>query len=107
MPQFYWLVSLSRYINDDTILYFHQLAELKNVTPYRFLVPNVKPVPDNFADELLNGDQNIEFWFYIDQILYDLAGKNKTWKQLIAHYQQNHSNAWEFVSKQIKPNVLS
>lgn len=107
MPQFYWLVSLSRFISRETILHFHRLEELKAVTPYRYLVPDINPIPDNFADELLDGDRDIEFWFYIDQILFDLAGNSKNWKELLEHYQQNHPNAWDFVSKQIKPHVLS
>lgn len=106
MPQFYWLASLSRFIKKDTNLHFHQLSELKNVTPYRYLVPDIDPVPDDFASKLLADDRDIEFWFYIDQILYDLAGNSLTWKAALDHYQLNHSAAWEFLTRQIKPDVL-
>lgn len=106
MPQFYWLVNLSRFINADARIVFHHLSKLREVTAYNSS-PKINPIPHGFEKELLDDDTNMEFWFYIDQILYDLDGHTMTWRELLDYYQTSHPSAWDFVSKQIKPDVLS
>ncbi len=102
MPQIFWLVNLSRYLKSDAKLNFHHLEDLRPLTSYQD-APPISPVPQGFAENLL--DKDMEFWFYVDQILYDLRGRSMSWAELIDHYRISHPAAWQFLSRQNWPTI--
>jgi hypothetical protein len=108
LPQFFWLVNLSRYLAPDAQLRIRNLNDLKHVTTY-MEGPEINKLSQDFTEKLLSDDPNMELWFFVDQILLDLAGHTLTWSQLLEHYQITHSDTWDLmISKlpQIIQNVL-
>jgi len=108
LPQFFWLVNLSRYLAPDAQLRIRNLNDLKHATTY-MEGPEINKLSQDFTEKLLSDDPNMELWFFVDQILLDLAGHTLTWSQLLEHYQTTHSDTWDLmISKlpQIIQNVL-
>jgi nucleoside-diphosphate-sugar epimerase len=52
---------------------------------------------DDFVDNLLTDNNDIELWLYLDQILLELSGQEFTWNQLLDYYQKNYKNIIENV----------
>ena len=108
LPQFFWLVNLSRYLAPNAQLRIRNLNDLKHATTY-MEGPEINKLSQDFTEKLLSDDPNMELWFFVDQILLDLAGHTLTWSQLLEHYQTTHSDTWDLmISKlpQIIQNVL-
>jgi hypothetical protein len=108
LPQFFWLVNLSRYLSPNTQLRIRNLRDLKNATTY-MEGPKINKLSQDFAEKLLCDDPNMELWFFVDQILLDLAGTTLTWSQILDHYQTTHSDTWDLMISslpQIIQNVL-
>lgn len=102
LPQFHWILNLSRYIEKETQLRFHDLNDLKQVTVFNESPAKLSPPSEEFAKELLADDAKMEVWFYIDSILLELCGKSLTWQALVQYYQNNHPNAWEVLTKKFQ-----
>jgi hypothetical protein len=108
MPQFFWLINLSRYLSTHTQLRIRNLRDLKYATSYMERPKNYS-LSQDFAGKLLNDDPDMELWFFLDQILLDLAGHTFTWPQIVDHYRTKHSDIWTQVISglpQIMQNVL-
>jgi hypothetical protein len=82
-PQFYWLINLSRYCNDNT------LFDLRPMTDLSYIVSthddaDVPPMTEEFVQKLNNFNwEKLELYFYLDQILFDSIGQNVTYRQLL------------------------
>ena len=96
LPQFHWLVNLSRYLRGDTKIRFRNFKDIEKLTAYNDRAW-VTPPTEEFVNELLKDNHNIELWLYLDQVLLDLAGQEFTWTELLEHYQRNHKNIIEHV----------
>ena len=108
LPQFFWLLNLSRYLTPGTQLRIRNFKDLKNATTY-MEGPKINKLSQDFAEKLLCDDPNIELWFFVDQILLELAGHTLTWPQILDHYQTRHSDTWNLMISslpQIMRNVL-
>ena len=108
LPQFFWLVNLSRYLSPGTQLRMRNLRDLKHATTY-MEGPKINKPSQDFAEKLLCDDSNMELWFFVDQILLDLVGTTLTWSQILDHYQTTHSDTWDLMISslpQIIQNVL-
>jgi hypothetical protein len=108
LPQFFWLVNLSRYLTHKTQLRIRDVQDLKHVCLYNVEPIDTKP-SSNFIQQLFHNDTNMELWFFVDQILLDLAGHTLTWSQIVNHYQIKHSDTWKLMissSPEIVRNVL-
>ncbi len=93
LPQFFWLMNLSRYLAPDAQLRIRNLNDLKHATTC-MESPKINKPFQNFAEKLLSDDPNMELWFFVDQILLDLAGHTLTWSQIVDHYQTKHPDVW-------------
>jgi hypothetical protein len=108
LPQFFWMVNLSRYLAPDARLRIRNLNDLKHATTY-MEGPKINKLSQDFAGKLLSDDPNMELWFFVDQILLDLAGYNLTWSQILDHYQTKHADIWSLIISglpRIMQNVL-
>ena len=108
LPQFFWLINLSRYLAPDTQLRIRNLKDLKYATTY-MEGPEINKLSKDFAEKLLSDDPNMELWFFVDKILLDLVGYSFTWSQIVDHYQTKHSDIWNLMMSglpQIMQNVL-
>lgn len=90
LPQFFWLQNLSRFISKDTKIRFRNFNAIGLVTQINSRA-GVKQFDSAFAEKLLQDDNNIEYWFYLDQILLQLAGQSLTWSELTTFLRNNHS----------------
>lgn len=96
LPQFHWLANLSRYLRSDTKIRIRDFRDFGKITDINFRAQVTAPTKQ-FTDELLKHNSNIELWWYLDQILLDLAGQEFTWSKLLVYYQHNHKNIIENV----------
>lgn len=100
LPQFHWLANLSRYLRSDTKIRIRDFRDFGKITDINFRAQVTAPTKQ-FTDELLKHNSNIELWWYLDQILLDLAGQEFTWSKLLVYYQHNHKNIIENVLPKI------
>ena len=108
LPQFFWLVNLSRYLTSGTQLRIRNFKDLKNASTY-MEGPKINKLSQDFAEKLLSDDPDMELWFFVDQILLDLSGTTFTWSQILDHYRTEHSDIWALMTSglpQIMQNVL-
>lgn len=109
LPQFFWILNLSRYLHPDCLLRLHDFENFSKVTDFSE-IPTRWTIDDSLRTQLLENNHDMELWFFIDQILKDLAGQSLTWKQLIRHYQDYHDDAWNLMiskSSKLCSDVLS
>jgi hypothetical protein len=108
LPQWHWLVNLSRFIDRDCELRFHRFDRFVDVVDINSRA-DVVPPDDSLIDEILKESDQLELWFYLDQILWDLSGTSMTWKQLLDHYQTRHAECYRLVTTRFRSlaNVLS
>jgi hypothetical protein len=104
LPQFFWLVNLSRYLSPNTQLRIRDLKDLKHVTTY-MEGPKINKLSRDFSEELLSDDPNMELWFFVDQILLDLAGTTLTWSRILDHYQTTHVDTWNLMISDL-PKII-
>ena len=104
LPQFFWLLNLSRYLSPDAKLRIHDVNDLKLVTSYRER-PDVTILPKYFAEKALENDTDMDFWFFIDQIILDLKGQTISWNGLLQHMKNNHPNTWSIMIGNL-PNLM-
>lgn len=107
LPQFHWIVNLSRFINADTKLRFHTISELKNITSLN-RGPNWLPPINNIKDIAMTYP-GLDLWLFVDQMLLDLAGKELTWTELKEHYRSHSSECFKIItnnSMDILKNLL-
>lgn len=82
LPQFLWLVNLSRWTSKSCQLHLRDISCIDQITTKRVNV-----------SDLLHDDHEtdpaMEFWFFVDQILTDNLDKTFTWSQLLALYRQH------------------
>ena len=96
MPQFHWLVNLSRYIQSDLKIRIRDFRDFGNITDFKYRADVIPPTKE-FVDKLLANNKNLDIWLYLDQILLDLSGQEFTWTELLDYYQSNHKNIIEHV----------
>jgi hypothetical protein len=99
LPQFYWIASLSRYLQQDTKIRIRDFKNFGRVVDIQDRAAVTPPTPD-FVKQLLSDDPTLELWLYLDQILLDLAGSTLTWSEILQHYQKNHKSVLEHVLPQ-------
>lgn len=108
LPQFFWLLNLSRYLDRDCVLRFHDFENFNSVTQFN-VIPTTWSVDDDFKEKILKDNHNMALWFFVDQILKDLSGQSLTWDQLIQHYRLQHNETWNLLISNSLPlieNVL-
>jgi hypothetical protein len=96
LPQFHWLVNLSRFISPDTKIRLRNFKDIGLITDYN-RVAGITPCTVDFSEKLLNNNPGMDLWFFADQILYDLSGSEMSWKQIIKHYQTKHSSTFNIM----------
>jgi hypothetical protein len=96
LPQFHWLANLSRYLHSDAKIRIRNFRDFGNITDIKSHAGIITPTQD-FVNELLKDNHNIELWLYLDQILLDLSGSMFTWDELLEYYYCNHMNIIEHV----------
>ena len=72
---------------------FQTFGKLTNIKNKARVVPPTR----EFVENLLSDNKEIEFWWYVDQILLDLAGQELTWSEIVEHYRAQHPDVAKHV----------
>ena len=96
LPQFHWLANLSRYLRTDAKIRIRDFQDFGSITNIKHRAGVTAPT-EEFVNNLLVNDTDLELWLYLDQILLNLAGQEFTWTELLEHYRVNHKNISEHV----------
>jgi hypothetical protein len=96
VPQFHWLLNLSRYLSVDTKIRIRDFEEFGRIVEDQDRA-DVIPCDDEFRQRLLSNNTGLELWLFLDQILLDLAGTEMTWKEIIDHYRTAHAETFDLV----------
>lgn len=99
LPQFLWLVNMSRYISDECKIRLH-LFEDFNATSLRREPDGVNNATKKFVERILD-NSSLELYFYADQILRDLAGSSLRWPELVQHYKNNHKACFDLITSRL------
>ena len=95
LPQFHWLVNLSRFISPDTKIKLRNFKDIGLITGYN--KSGIIPYTVDFRKKLLNNNPNMDLWFFVDQILLDLSGREMSWTQILDHYRTKHSSTFNIM----------
>ena len=96
LPQFHWLANLARYLRSDAKIRLRNFKDFASIAE-RNDRARVIPPTDDFINQLMTDNHNIELWLFLDQVLLDLSGSMFTWDELLEHYLCNHRNIIEHV----------
>ena len=89
LPQFHWIYNLSKFMNPDAKIRLRDFQTFGNITQIKNRAKVVPPTRE-FVEKLLDDNKGIELWWYVDQILLDLAGQELTWAEIVEHYRTHH-----------------
>ena len=96
LPQFHWLANLSRYLGSDAKIRLRDFQDFEKIAEQDDRAKVIPPTED-FVNNLMMDNCNIDLWLYLDQILLDLSGSVFTWNGLLEHYQHNHPHIIQHV----------
>jgi len=95
LPQFLWLVNLSRYLNPDAQIRLRKFSDFGVLTAFNKDAGIKKPTKE-FVTNLLNStNENIKLWWFIDQMLEDLSGESLTFQQILEHIKTHPSKVYD------------
>lgn len=81
-PQFFWLMNLVRYAGKNVQLKFEHMNNISNLTDVHS-GPRIEKPDEKFLEQLKNFDyQQLELYFFLDQLLTDRIGQTLSWQQL-------------------------
>jgi hypothetical protein len=109
VPQFHWLLNLSRYLRPDTKIRIRDFKDFHAI-PDENNRARVTPSNAEFREKLLSNNTGLELWLFLDQILLDLAGAEMTWPEILDYYRTSHSATFDLVCQRfnlISKSVLS
>jgi hypothetical protein len=109
VPQFHWLLNLSRYLSPDAKIRIRDFKDFSAVVEDHDRA-DIIPSDDEFRQKLLSNNTGLELWIFLDQILLDLAGTEMTWTEIIDHYRTAHTETFDLVCQRfnlISKSVLS
>jgi len=104
LPQFHWLLNLSRMINPDCLLTLQDIALAESLTDVRD-----QPVPNKIItkfDDRLIIDDKLKLWFYLDSALQELIGTTLTFNQVLTHLKTNHLELYKTIIEPLKEFTL-
>ena len=89
LPQWHWLANLSRFLDDSCQIRFRDFADFGNIIDTKDDA-QVIPASDQLREKIAQFDPNLEFWFFVDQILLELAGQSMTWQDMLGYFDRQH-----------------
>ena len=96
LPQFHWLANLARYLRSDTKIRLRDFKDFAKIAEFNDRA-QVSPPTEDFVNQLMQDNRDIELWLFLDQILLDLSGSMFTWNGLLEYYHCNHKDIIKYV----------
>lgn len=100
LPQWHWLVNLTRFLNPDCQIRLRPLHEINQITNKNFHA-GIRPLPLSQSKNLIANDK-LEFWFLLDHILLGRCGQSMTWQEILKIYKEHPSDPLSTVMDRIK-----
>jgi hypothetical protein len=91
LPQFHWLLNLSRFLNSDCRLVLKDIAEVVTVTEF-----NDNPYPNKLVHEI-HAPTSLNAWFHLDNVLRELIGQKLTFGEIVNYIKTTQPELWELV----------
>jgi len=109
LPQFHWLLNLSRFIRSDCKIRLRDFSNFEKYISINRPPNDITPPTKEFIEYQLDTIGNIDHWFFVDQILRSLSGSILTWQEIVDYYRSNHCNLFDLITKnsRILTSVLS
>jgi hypothetical protein len=104
VPQFHWLVNLSRYLSSDSKIRIRDFKDFGLIAENQDRA-NITPSNNEFRQKLLSNNTGLELWLFLDQVLLDLAGAEMTWADILDHYRTSHAATFDLVCQRF--NLIS
>jgi len=96
-PQFYWLINLARY--STAPLLFQKLDDINKIVDIDSHA-RVTPPSDNFLETVESFPwEQLELYFFLDQLLIDRIGQIVTFGQLMNDIRNDHSELYQLLFK--------
>jgi hypothetical protein len=96
-PQLSWLINLNRYTDKNTILKLHGMTSLSKFTPL-----NLQSKEENLLDsqtiERLKNNKHNEMYIRLDNLLYQLIGKELTFGDIRSYLHNQDPVAYSKLS---------
>jgi hypothetical protein len=102
LPQFHWLLNLSRFIRADCKIRLRDFSDFGKYVSVKRLPNDVSPPTQQFVDNLIKSSHDVDHWFFVDQILQSLSGSALTWQEIVDYYRSNHRDLFELMTKKIR-----
>lgn len=99
LPQFLWLVNLSRFCRADTKIRLRNFKDIANITKHNKDAGITKPSNEFVEKMLANTSEDMNLWWFLDQMLQDLNGTSLTFRQITEHIQAHPSGVYDTVAQ--------
>lgn len=94
LPQFLWLVNLSRFCRAETKICLRNFKDIANITKHNNDAGITKPSTEFVEKVLANTSEDMSLWWFLDQMLQDLNGTSLTFRQITEHIQAHPSGVY-------------
>lgn len=98
LPQFLWIINLSRYINPDCKLRLKKLSDLSKITKHKKRA-GIIPASDELNNQIksmINSD--LQVWMFLDQMLEDMCGTSLTFDEIIGKLKSHPSGCYQILT---------
>lgn len=92
VPQFHWLLNLSRFINPEIKLHLKPMAYLKKITP-------LKETPFKVDTVTLSDDLIQDLYLQLDTILYNQIGNKLTFKEILSIIKNDQHSGYDEITR--------
>jgi hypothetical protein len=101
LPQFHWVLNLSRFLSPLCQIRLHSFDDIKKIVDINDSA-GVVPASDSEIKQILDESPNLDLWFFLDQILQDHIGLQKTWLELLIYYKQHPSGVYDILTSKFQ-----
>ena len=101
LPQFLWLVNLSRFLKASTQIRLRNFQDIGNITKHNKDAGIVKPSTDFVNTLLSNTKEDMRLWWFLDQMLQDMSGRSLTFQEIIEYVKQHPSGVYNTFTQRL------
>jgi hypothetical protein len=96
-PQFFWLVSLSRFLSPDTVLTFRHMNHVAEITPMHVMPEGIEPATQDILQHAMTMP-DIEMYQRLEQLFYDQClDRSWTFEEILKTLQRLDPAAYDCV----------
>jgi hypothetical protein len=110
LPQFLWLVNLSRFISPDCKIRLRKFSDFSKITKRNSRAGIDAPTTEFEKQCTQKMSNDLELWLYIDQLLEEMCGSSYTFKNIQKKLQQSSNGSYDILLKkfiEVSTSVLS